>query len=96
METKPKEITETLELSASAWDHSTLDEVIEELKTFRGEGWEEWSIEAYDHYAEIVLFRKRLETEEEVTRRLLREEASKQYRRKQYEALRKEFEGQND
>lgn len=93
MKTKPKEIIDKLELSSSSWDGYTLDEVIEELKTLRGEGWEEWRIESYEYYSEIVLSRKRLETEEEVAMRLHREEASKEHRRRQYEALRREFEG---
>lgn len=97
MKTKPKTITETLDVSDLKW--TTLDNLIQELKDYRDQGWVKWDVEAYEYYGDtsirIELSKQRLETEEGVAARLKREDYCKEMRRKQYENLKKEFDPKN-
>ena len=71
--------------------YGSLDSLISALQTLKEKGWEEIDYEYYGEEKEYYVYRTRLETDEEYTKRMKIEEKNKAYRRKQYEQLRKEF-----
>ena len=75
--------------------YGSLDSLISALQTLKEKGWEKIDYEyhyGYDGEEKVYyVCRTRLETDEEYAKRMKIEENNKEYRRKQYEQLRKEF-----
>lgn len=77
------------------WDGGTLNLLAEEIQSLKDEygGDATINIETWDGYSTVELKYQSPETETEEKQRLLWEEKRKQFRKKQYEDLKKEFEG---
>jgi hypothetical protein len=73
--------------------YGAIDKIISDLQKCKEEGWEGIDYEYdYDNQKEYYLYKERLETDEEYNLRMSEEKSWKEYRRKQYEQLKKEFE----
>ncbi len=71
-----------------------IDSIISYLQKCKEKGWESIDYEYdYDNQKEYYLYKERLENDEEYNLRMSEEQSWKEYRRKQYEQLKKEFEG---
>jgi hypothetical protein len=69
-----------------------IDEIISDLQKCKEGGWEGITYEYdYDNTKEYYVYKTRLETDEEYNLRMSEEESWKEYRRRQYEKLKKEF-----
>ena len=69
-----------------------LDILISDLQKCKEGGWEGITYEYdYDNTKEYYVYKTRLETDEEYNLRMSEEESWKEYRRRQYEKLKKEF-----
>ncbi len=74
--------------------YGKLDSIISYLQKCKEKGWESIDYEYdYDNQKEYYLYKERLENDEEYNLRMSEEQSWKEYRRKQYEQLKKEFEG---
>ena len=69
----------------------SIDNVISMLQKYKEEGWIDIVADWYGEYKSYNVSKKRLETDHEYETRIKSEEDLKQNRRKQYEALKKEF-----
>ena len=69
----------------------SIDNVISMLQKYKEEGWIDIVSNWYGEYKTYDVSKKRLETDYEYKSRIEHEENLKQNRRKQYEALKKEF-----
>ena len=76
------------------WDYSSLKYIKEELDNSIERYGEDSIISIEESYGdhELCLYYQSLETDEEYETRLRHENISKEYRRQQYEQLKKEFE----
>lgn len=89
-----KQIRETETIYFSDLE-GTFEEVMTKLQNWKNEGWE--GLECNYHYegTYYVLYRNRLETDEEYNLRMFQEQRAKERaeakRRKQYEQLKREF-----
>jgi hypothetical protein len=73
--------------------YGKIDSIISDLQRCKKEGWEGIDYEYdYDNQIEYYVYKERLETDEEYNLRMSEEKFWKEYRRKQYETLKKEFE----
>ncbi len=72
----------------------SIDVIISNLQKRKEQGWEGITYEyGYDNEKEYYVYKTRLETDEEYNLRMSEEKSWKEYRRRQYEQLKKEFEG---
>ena len=73
--------------------YGKIDNIISYLQESKEKGWEGIDYECdYDNTKQYYLYKTRLETDEEYNLRMSEEQSWKEYRRKQYEQLKKEFE----
>jgi len=72
----------------------SIDEAIIILQKLKEAGWEnlEYTCGGYDDTYHLYPYKSRLENKTEFERRIEEENRSKEYRRRNYEALKKEFE----
>lgn len=69
-----------------------IDSIISSLQRCKEDGWEGIDYDYdYDGKKEYYLYRNRIETDEEYEKRMKEEELQKEYRRMQFEQLKKEF-----
>lgn len=74
--------------------YGSIDKIISSLQKCKEKGWEGITYEYdRDNQIEYYVYKERLETDEEYNLRMEEEQFLKEYRRKQYETLKKEFEG---
>ena len=74
--------------------YGSIDNIISSLQRYKEQGWEGITYEYdYDNEKEYYVYKERFETDEEYNLRMEEEQFLKEYRRKQYETLKKEFEG---
>ena len=76
----------------------SLESLVNELQQALEEGWSSWDLVIYegdDSWVEFTIKRERPETPEEIERRVAFETYSKEFRKRQYLELKKEFEGQD-
>lgn len=73
----------------------TIDELISKFEKYKQEGWEGTGVDYSGGYREVYLYKKEMESDEDYYKRLKEEEEhnkkSKEYRRQQFESLKKEF-----
>lgn len=91
---EPREITERKE--TSYWDGMSLDDIAEEIEMHRKEGYEKLSLDVYEYSLCAYFVRKRMETSEEVEKRVMQAKEAKESRRRMYEKLRAEFEHEHN
>jgi hypothetical protein len=68
-----------------------IDRIIKTLQHIKEKGWEGIDYDYYQGEREYYVYRTRLETDDEYKVRIERENQQKEYRRMQYEDLKKEF-----
>ena len=74
--------------------YGSIDNIISSLQRYKEQGWEGITYEYdYDNKKEYYVYKERFETDEEYNLRMSEEKSWKEYRLKQYETLKKEFEG---
>lgn len=69
----------------------SIDSVISMLQKAKVEGWTDIYCDYSYNTVSYNFCKRRIETDKEYNARILEEETSKEYRRKQYEDLKKEF-----
>lgn len=74
--------------------YGPIDEIISNLQKCKEQGWDGLQYEYDgDNQIDYYVYKERLETDEEYNLRMSEEQSWKEYRRRQYEQLKKEFEG---
>ena len=73
--------------------YGSIDVIISDLQKCKEKGWEGIDYEYdYANEKEYYVYKERFETDEEYNLRMEEEQFLKEYRRKQYEQLKREFE----
>jgi len=91
MNTERKKIKEKKDFYWYGEFDTSIDNLISTLQKCKEDGWEGIDYDYCDGDKEYLLYKERLETDEEYEKRMKQKQQQKEYRRQQFEQLKKEF-----